>query len=164
MYDLCGGCKVFPHRLSAFIAAIYVPEFAPFHWLTGEVTDRPPPAGVCLLMADVVIWYNLNLSHMFLHMQPHLEILLFYCAPHLYTCQALVERLAEAFHVLLFRFMHLGDVCHIRTSQHHRNNCKKWKPWVRCHRRTRLHDWQHTIIYSPCRPDPILLLATPCLK
>lgn len=35
--------QTFPHRLSAFIAVIYAPEFSPFHWLTGEVTDRPPP-------------------------------------------------------------------------------------------------------------------------
>lgn len=42
MYDLCGGCTAFPHRLSASIAAIYVPELSPFHWLTAEVTDSPP--------------------------------------------------------------------------------------------------------------------------
>lgn len=49
-------------------------------------------------------------------MQPHLEILLFYRAPRRSTCRALVERLAQGFHVALFRFMYLGDVRHIRTS------------------------------------------------
>lgn len=63
-------------------------------------------------MADVVLWYGLNFAHMLPerkhifypdvvracliphaegYMWPHLEILLFFCAPHLYTCEVHVE-------------------------------------------------------------------------
>lgn len=53
MYDLCGVCSAFPHTgpaplypLSIFLSEDS--EFSPFHWLTGEVTDRPPATGVCV--------------------------------------------------------------------------------------------------------------------
>lgn len=60
MYDLCGGCTAFPHagRVRSQQLSIRLSEaseVSPFHWLTEEVTDRPPATGVCLLTADVVI-------------------------------------------------------------------------------------------------------------
>lgn len=107
MYDLCGGCKAFPHRLRASIAAIYVPEFSPFHWLTGEVTDSPPPPTRRRVCADGRCG-DLIQSEPLTHVPPHLETLLFYRAPRLCPCRALGERLAQAVHVLLFGFVYLG--------------------------------------------------------
>lgn len=58
MYDLYGA---FPHtgRRLSYQISVFLSEgvcrVSPLHWLTAEVTDRPPGTGVFPLMADVAI-------------------------------------------------------------------------------------------------------------
>lgn len=135
MYDLHGGCISTQakgvHIIYLYSCAEGVWSVSPLHWLTEEVTDRAPARGVFLLMADVVLWYGLNFAHMLPerkhifypdvvcacliphaegYVQPHLEILLFFCAPHLYTCEVHVEYFAKICPDLLFYFIYMTDV------------------------------------------------------
>lgn len=86
----------------------------------GEVTDRPAATGVCLLMADVLIWWRAKVAHMFLssslmstvHAATSGDSIVLLCNAALYL-QSTSGVLGWS--VLLFCFMYVEDVWHIRT-------------------------------------------------